>query len=119
MPAPHEIPDSPDYRQAQLFALLVLRPFLRTDYRGIVALVPQRAELLRALVLAKLPHYSILAHASRRILANAKAGGLPQRSSRAAGRARRRGLIDAAPVAAADATGRETRHVSAYFGLRR
>jgi hypothetical protein len=34
-------------------------------------------------------------------------------------RARRRGLIDAAPVAAVDATGLETRHVSAYFGLRR
>lgn len=28
-------------------------------------------------------------------------------------------LIDAAPVAAVDATGLETRHVSAYFGLRR
>jgi hypothetical protein len=34
-------------------------------------------------------------------------------------RAHRRGLIDAAPVAAVDATGLETRHVSAYFGLRR
>ena len=34
-------------------------------------------------------------------------------------RARQRGLIDAAPVAAVDATGLETRHVSAYFGLRR
>ena len=34
-------------------------------------------------------------------------------------RARGRGLIDAAPVAAVDATGLETRHVSAYFGLRR
>ncbi len=34
-------------------------------------------------------------------------------------RALRRGLIDAAPVAAVDATGLETRHVSAYFGLRR
>lgn len=34
-------------------------------------------------------------------------------------RARRRGLIDAAPAAAVDATGLETRHVSAYFGQRR
>jgi hypothetical protein len=34
-------------------------------------------------------------------------------------RARQRGLIDAAPIAAVDATGLETRHVSAYFGLRR
>jgi hypothetical protein len=34
-------------------------------------------------------------------------------------RARSRGLIDNAPVAAVDATGLETRHVSAHFGLRR
>lgn len=34
-------------------------------------------------------------------------------------RAQARGLIDAAPVAAVDATGLETRHVSAYFGMRR
>jgi hypothetical protein len=33
--------------------------------------------------------------------------------------ARRRGLIDAAPVAAVDATGLETRHVGGYFGMRR
>ena len=34
-------------------------------------------------------------------------------------RARACGLIDAAPLAAVDATGLETRHVSAYFGIRR
>jgi transposase len=34
-------------------------------------------------------------------------------------RARGRGLIDRAPVAAVDAAGLETRHVSACFGLRR
>ncbi|MBB1493173.1 transposase [Paracoccus sp. MC1854] len=34
-------------------------------------------------------------------------------------RARAAGLVDPAPVAAVDATGLETRHMSAYFGLRR
>ena len=34
-------------------------------------------------------------------------------------RARARGLIDTAPVVAVDATGLETRHVSAHFGQRR
>jgi transposase len=34
-------------------------------------------------------------------------------------RARKRGLIGREPVAAVDATGLETRHVSAYFGMRR
>lgn len=65
-----------DYTQPQLFALLVLRQFLKTDYRGVVALVAEWAELRRALGLRKVPHYSTLAHASRRILAGAEAGGL-------------------------------------------
>ena len=64
-----------DYTQAQLFALLVLRQFLRTDYRGVVALVAEWAELRRVLGLTEVPHHSTLAHASRRILADAEAGG--------------------------------------------
>lgn len=64
-----------DYTQPQLFALLRLRQFLRTDYRGVVALVAEWSELRRALGLAKVPHYSTLAHASRRILADAEGGG--------------------------------------------
>ena len=60
-----------DYTQPQLFALLVLRQFLRTDYRGVVALVSEWPELRRALGPAKVPHYSTLAHAARRILAEA------------------------------------------------
>ena len=65
-----------DYTQPQLFALFVLRQFLRTDYRGVVTLVAEWSELRRALGLAKVPHYSTLAHASRRIIADAEAGGL-------------------------------------------
>lgn len=65
-----------DYTQPQLFALLVLRQFLRTDYRGVVILVAEWSELRRALGLTKVPHYSTLAHASRRILVGAEAGGL-------------------------------------------
>jgi hypothetical protein len=65
-----------DYTQPQLFALLVLRQFLRTDYRAIVSLVAEWSELRLALGLTKVPHYSTLAHASRRILADAEAGGL-------------------------------------------
>jgi hypothetical protein len=69
-----------DYTQAQLFALLVLRQFLlRTDDRGVVVLVAEWAELRRALGLSKVPHYSTLAYASRRILAGAEAGGLTAR----------------------------------------
>jgi hypothetical protein len=47
-----------DYTQAQLFALLARRHFLRVDYGGLVALVAERSEVRRALQLAEVPHYS-------------------------------------------------------------
>ena len=69
-------PDSRhDYTQPQLFALLVLKQFPRTDYRGLVALVAEWREPRRALGLRKVPHYSTLAHAARRLLAGAEKGG--------------------------------------------
>src|SRR3712207_9552906 len=58
-----------DYTQPQLFALLVPKQFLRTDHRGLVALVAEWRELRRALGLRKVPHDSTLAHAARRLLA--------------------------------------------------
>ena len=64
-----------DYTQPQLFALLVLRQFLRTDYRGIVALAAEWHELRCALGLLRVPHYSTLAHAAPRLLAGAEKGG--------------------------------------------
>jgi len=64
------------YTRPQPFALLVRRRFPRTDFRGIVALVAEWSELRRAPGLAKVPHHSTLAQASRRIFADAKAGGL-------------------------------------------
>jgi len=41
-----------------------------------VTLVAEWSELRRALGVTKVPHYSTLAHASHRILADAEAGGL-------------------------------------------
>jgi hypothetical protein len=64
-----------DYTQPQLFALLVLKQFLRADYRGLVATVAEWRELRRALRLRKVPHHSTLAHAARRLLAGAEKGG--------------------------------------------
>ena len=69
-----------DFTQAQLFALLALRQFLRTDYRELVTLVAEWGELRKALRLRKVPHYSTLAYAARRLLPEAEKGGLPPRS---------------------------------------
>lgn len=71
-----------DYTQAQLFALLALKQFLKTDYRGVVTLAAEWAELRRALRLKRVPHYSTLCYAERRLLADAEKGGPSgQRSS--------------------------------------
>lgn len=51
-----------DYTQPQLFALLALKQFLKTDYRGVVALVAEWTELRRALGLRTVPHYSTLCY---------------------------------------------------------
>ncbi len=64
-----------DYTQPQLFALLVLKQFLRTDYRGLVALLAEWSELRRAVRLKKVPHYSTLCYAEQRLLAGAEKGG--------------------------------------------
>ena len=63
-----------DYTQPQLFALLALRHFLRTDYRGVVTLAAEWCELREALGLTRVPHYSTLAHAATRLLAGAEKG---------------------------------------------
>ena len=48
------------YTQPQLFALLALKQFPKTDYHGLVALLAEWSELRRALGLARVPHYSCL-----------------------------------------------------------
>jgi hypothetical protein len=64
-----------DFTQPQLFALLVLRQRLRTDYRGLVTLLTEWGEVRRALGLRKVPHYSTLCYAAHRLLAGAEKGG--------------------------------------------
>lgn len=57
-----------DFTQHQLFAILVLRQFFKTDYRGIVRLLAEWSDLRKALGLGKVPHYSTLCYAQQRLL---------------------------------------------------
>jgi hypothetical protein len=57
-----------DFTQAQLFALLALKTFFKTDYRGVVQLAEDFAELREELGLTKVPHYSTLCKAEQRLL---------------------------------------------------
>ena len=68
-----------DFTQAQLLAVLALKTFLNTDYRGAVAFLEDFPELRQDLGLAKVPHYSTLCYAERRLL---KKGGSASSSAR-------------------------------------
>jgi hypothetical protein len=57
-----------DFTQAQLFAVLALKSFLKTDYRGVVAFLGDFPALRQDLGLAKVPHYSTLCKAQQRLL---------------------------------------------------
>jgi hypothetical protein len=57
-----------DFTQAQLFACLALKTFLKTDYRGVVAFLEDFPELRGDLGLTKVPHYSTLCYAEQRLL---------------------------------------------------
>jgi hypothetical protein len=57
-----------DFTQHQLFALLALRTFFKTDYRGLTQMLHDFAELRHDLGLDKVPHYSTLCYAEQRLL---------------------------------------------------
>jgi hypothetical protein len=57
-----------DYTQHQLFALLTLKTFFKTDYRGLTQMLTDFAELRQDLGLAAPPHYSTLCYAAKRLL---------------------------------------------------
>jgi hypothetical protein len=104
------------FTQPQLVACLVIKEFLQLDYRGIHMLLVEWSDLRQVLGLTKVPHFTTLCAAAKRLLGKAKANAvldavldhcrqakvLPQRSKQAA----------------IDSTGLESRHVSAYFTKR-
>jgi hypothetical protein len=74
-----------DFTQAQLFAVLALKTFLKTDYRGVVAFLHDFPELRADLGLAKVPHYSTLSYAERRLLQRGASAGCSAAPSAAPG----------------------------------
>jgi hypothetical protein len=57
-----------DFTQAQIFAILVLRQFFKTDYRGIVRIIDEHQNIKDGLGLTKLPHFTTLQKAQQRML---------------------------------------------------
>ena len=64
-----------DFTQHQLFAILILRQFLKTDYRGVVEMLKDWPTLQEVLELEKVPHYSTLCYAHRRLLKKGASNG--------------------------------------------
>jgi hypothetical protein len=64
-----------DFTQHQHFALLALREFLRTDYRGLEAMLRDWGDLRDALGLRKVPDHSTMQKAAERLLV--KGGSMP------------------------------------------
>ena len=57
-----------DFTAHQLFAVLALKTFLKTDYRGVAQFLTDFAEIRGDLGLAKVPNYSTLCYAEQRLL---------------------------------------------------
>ena len=57
-----------DFTHHQPFAILVLPQFLKTDYRGIIQMLKDFSDLRKALDLKKVPDYSTLCYAEKRLL---------------------------------------------------
>lgn len=108
-------PNSPKkFTQHQLFACLVLKNFLKTDYRGVVAHLADNPSLLELMGLKHVPHFTTLQKASRHLLASAPVRRVLHNTIRMHYGHRRR-----VPSSAVDSTGLECSCASGYFVRRR
>jgi transposase len=101
------------FTQHQLFACLVLKTFLKTDYRGLRAHLSDHSDLRAVLGLAVVPHFTTPQKASRRLLAQPRARHLFRTTIR---RFLRRRRIERAAL---DSTGLDCSHASHYSIRRR
>lgn len=102
------------FTQHQLFACLVLKTFLRTDYRGLAAHLRDSRAWCEVIELDIVPHWTTFHKASRRLLRSTSVAALLDETvGQVMGRRRK------VPLAAIDSTGLESRHTSRYFIHRR
>lgn len=101
----------------QLFACLVLKEFLRLDYRKLSALLTDAPSLAAVIGLERIPHFTTFQKAAGRLLTSRRAQLLLDETVKAA--TQHRVMKRRVPLAAIDGTGFETRHISAYFVKRR
>ena len=101
------------FTQPQLFACLVLKEFLKLDYRGLSGLLSDSPELCHAIGLKQVPHFTTFQKASRRLLQCHRARRMLRCTVRMA---KERHLLKRnCDLAAMDGTGLESHHASTYY----
>jgi len=102
------------FTQHQLFACLVLKNFLKTDYRGVAQQLCDCPALCEAIELKCVPHFTTLQKAARRLLISSSAQRLLGETVR-----QQMGRRTVVPDTAIDSTGLGATCASAYFVKRR
>ncbi len=90
-----------------------MKIFFKTDYRGIIEILKDSPDLCKVFDLSRIPHFTTLQKASKRLLALSIANQLLEASVRLFGQSER------IELAAADSTGMEAGHISRYFVRRK
>lgn len=107
------------FTQGQLFACLVLKEFFKADYRGIVGILADMPSLCQTIGLKRVPHWTTLQKASKRLLCNAAVAKLLDSTVACATRRRSGSGRRRVKRAAVDSTGFEVQQTSHYFVRRR
>ncbi len=105
------------FTQHQLFACLVLKEFLKTDYRGVVCILADCPDLCATIELQHVPHYTTLQKAADRLLKKGAANRILDQTIVAAVDAKI--LKKRSTLTAIDGSGFESHHTSRYFVRRR
>lgn len=107
------------FTQPQLLACLVLKQFFKTDYRGITGILADTPNLCQTIGLKRIPHWTTLQKASKRLLCNASVQKLLDATVARAGRRKQGKRRKRVQRAAVDSTGFEVQQTSHYFVRRR
>ncbi|MEQ1902864.1 MAG: hypothetical protein ABL888_01600 [Pirellulaceae bacterium] len=102
------------FTQGQLFACLVIKNFLKLDYRGLQNLLVDCSDLTAAIELKSVPHFTTFQKASRKLLAAEPVHRLLDETV-----SRMMGKRKYVQLAAVDSTGLESTAASPYFVKRR
>src|SRR3981081_2187002 len=105
------------FTQPQLFACLVLKEFLRLDYRKLAALLTDTPDLCKTIELSKVPHFTTFQKAAQRLLVATPARRLLDWTIHIGVALRR--IKRRVVMAALDGTGFESHHASSYYVRRR